>query len=69
MDLRINKIMKKDKKLNNLLKENNAILVRDGSHQIWRLPNGRSLTVSKNRAGDKNIEKNNIKLLQKLIVT
>jgi len=49
-----------------LLKEHEAELVRNRTHQIWRLPNGR-LFVQSNTPSDRNAERNSITHLRRLL--
>lgn len=56
----------KQLKLIDVLKENNAILVRRNKHEIWKLPNGKTFTVS-TTSSDRNVEKVQIRLLNKLL--
>jgi hypothetical protein len=51
--------MKSDhRRIDNALKAHGAILVRQSKHKIWRLPNGRLITVSRSisdRKGYQNV--------------
>ena len=61
--------MKKQKtkiKLKDALKQINATLVRSNKHLIYKLPNGKILTVSKT-SSDNYFEAVNIKLIEKLM--
>lgn len=59
---------KKRLKFKDILKLENANLVRSNKHEIWHLPNGKIMTVSKT-SSDNYFEKVNIQLLNKLLGT
>lgn len=56
---------KKGKELKQKLKEVGAVFIRRNKHEIWRLPNGKTLTISAS-ASDCNWERENIRLINKL---
>lgn len=53
-------------RVDQLLKEHGAILVRKRKHEIWRLPNGRNF-VRASTSSDKNSEYNNYSDLRKTL--
>jgi len=57
---------RKNKKLINKLNEVGAVFVRRNKHEIWRLPNGKTLTISSS-SSDRNWEKENIRLINKYV--
>lgn len=57
---------KQNESLSELLKRDGAEMVRNKKHQIWRLSNGKTLTIS-NSPGTKNTDKMNIRLFHKLL--
>lgn len=58
--------MRKQSKIIEILKNNNAILVRNKKHEIWKLPNGKIFTLS-TTSSDRNVEKVQLRLLNKLL--
>lgn len=52
-------------KFNEILKRENAKLVRNNKHQIWYLSNGKIMTVSRS-SSDRQFEKVNIQLFNRL---
>ena len=52
-------------KLQEVLVQHNAVLLRSNHHHVYRLPNGYQLTVS-HTASDNRATQNNISLLRRL---
>ena len=54
------------KELERFLSEHGAVLVREGKHYIYRLPNNRIVTVSKS-GSDRRFEKNVMSDVRRLL--
>lgn len=57
---------KYNKTIEQLLKEDGAVLLRSKKHYVWKLSNGKRLVIS-NSASDKNYQRQNIRLFYKLL--